>query len=421
MRILLLSNRFPPDVVGGAEVLVGNVARALAQRSHEVTVLTSRYHGSNGREPSVMRELREVVDVNSARSRLGRTRPGRLITFYRDAHAGSSARRLLKTVADVKPDIVYVWNISGVGLISVLRALRKLDVPIVFHLHSYWWQYVNFPETQYSTMHRIWLKRLIIGPVPPLRFTTLIAVSDTVKRAYVDSGCPESRIEVIDNAIDPRFFRPSGEPRQMNGRPVVMYAGRVCAEKGVMVALEAVNLLVHRDGRDVRLRIYGSGDPRYEEELVRYVRHHQLNDVVTFHGLVARDDLIRAYDQADMVLVPSLWAEPFGLVAIEAMARGLPVIASDVGGLRSVIRGDIDGLLVPAADSQALVSAITWLSDRPDEGRRLGDVARHMVRSRYRLDACIQRIERHLERALEREIQESRWATANAVSHAQPC
>jgi glycogen synthase len=410
MRILLLSNRFPPNVSGGAEVAAGDMALALRRRGHALTVLTSRGGGdNNGLEPWISRTLREVIDSQRDSDGSQRSGLGRLVAFYRQTHSRSSAHKVLEAIARVKPELLYIWDVSGIGLVSVLRAIRDLEVPIVFQLGSYWWQYVNSPETHFSTVRALRLKKLIIGPVPALTFTTLIATSDAVKRAYVEVGCPADRIEVIDNAVDARFLDAERWPRRDGDRPILMYAGRLCAEKGVMVALQALALLVSRDARDVRLDVYGSGDPRYQEQLRDYVRTRGLEGRVAFKGLVPRDELIRAYDCADVVLVPSLWEEPFGLVAVEAMARGVPVVASDVGALGAVICDGIDGHLVVPGDANALAVAVSRLLDDPAQRRRIGEAGRQAVVERFTLDACAQRVEQHLERALALDLRESRW------------
>lgn len=411
MKILMLSNRFPPDIAGGAEILAGDLAVALRQRGHEVRVLTSACDNRGTvREPWIERRLRPVVDGPRARDGSRRRGPGRIVAFYRETHSRSSARTVRRVIAQSAPDIVYVWNISGVGLVSILRALQQVRIPIVFHLHSYWWQYINSPETRFSTVRMAWLKKLIIGPVPPLKFSTLIATSEAVKHEYTRAGCPGDRIEVIDNAIDGRFLEGDFPARRVRQPSVLMYAGRLTAEKGVMVALEAVDLLVNRDRRQVRLEVFGSGDPHYQFELEAFVRSHGLSKVVIFNGLVDQDRLIRAYDGADLVVVPSLWAEPFGLVAVEAMARGVAVIASDVGGLSGVLRDHVDGRLVMPGDPEVLAAAIADSLDQPDERRRLGSAAQETVRERFTLDICSRRVERHLNGALGVDAQESRWS-----------
>lgn len=410
MKILLLTNRFPPDIAGGAEILAGDVARGLRRRGHEVRVLTERFNGHSDRqEPWIDRTLRQIIETPDDQAGSLRTNLGRVIAFYRQTHCRFNGAQLGNAVGEWTPDLVFVWAISGIGLVSILHGLRDVRVPIVFHLHNYWWQYINSPQTRFSRVRIAWIKKLIIGSVPPLRFTSSIAVSDAVKNAYVRAGCPHDRIEVIGIAVDARFHGSAPAFVERSPRPVLMYAGRLCAEKGVMVALEAVNFLVTRDRRELLLWVYGAGDARYEGELRAYIRSHALEGVVTLKRHVDQEHLIDAYDRADVVLIPSLWEEPSPLVALEAMARGAPVIASDVGGMRALL-DDTAGCLVTPGDPHALASTIANLLDSPAERRRIGEAGRHAVRERFTIEARGEQIERHLERALTLDLQESRWA-----------
>ena len=407
MRILLLSNRFPPDVEGGAELFAGDVVPALQRRGHDVQVLTARVASITAlRDAGVQRELRRVVDASEKPNGSRRSGAGRALAFYRQTHSRLSATVVRRTIQRLSPDVVYVWNLSGIGLVSVLRALLHQNTPTVFHLHSYWWQYINSPQTRFSRVRASWLKRLLIGPVPPLRFSSFIAASDALKHEYVRVGCPEDRIEVIGCGIDPRLLR--GEPPTSRSRrtPTVMYAGRLCAEKGVTVALEAIDVLVNGERRRVRFRVYGEGDPSYCDQMRDYVRERRLEDVVTFAGQVDRHELVGAYDSADVLVVPSLWEEPFGLVAVEAMARGVPVVASNVGGLRQVVRDGVDGYLVEPGAAGALAGAVERLLGSPSRREAMGRAGYHAVRERFDIEACVDRIEHHLKDATTLDLRE---------------
>jgi glycosyltransferase involved in cell wall biosynthesis len=410
MKVLVLTSRFPPNVRGGAEIFAGDVSQALRGRGHEVRVLTERFDcETNGTEPWIQRTLRGVVDSWAGHPGSRRGDPRRLVAFYRQIHSGFNARRIRAAVADFKPDVLFIWEISGIGPVSILRGLRRVQIPIVYHLHNYWWQYINSPQTNFSKARIAWLKRMLIGPVPPLRFTTSMAVSEVVKREYVRVGCPGDRIDIIGTAIAAHFFQPRSRSTETTGRPVLLYVGRLCAEKGVMVALEAVNILAKRDRRDVSFCVYGSGDPSYAAALRDYVHTHGLRELVSFNGLVDQDRLIQAYDGAAIALIPSLWQEPSPLVALEAMARGVPVIASDVGGMRELGDDVACGVLVPPGDAHVLADAIAHLLDSPAERHRMGETGRRVVRERFTVDVRTVEIERHLERALELDARESRW------------
>jgi glycosyltransferase involved in cell wall biosynthesis len=401
MKILMVSSRFPPNITGGAEIVAGDVAGALAERGHEVRVLTSRDpQDHNGHQPWVRRTLREVGTGNGGAAR-------QAVAFYRQVHSRDSARQLGDTVATVAPDVVYVWDLSGLGMVSVLRALNRVTVPVVFHLQNYWWHYLNSPETPFSTVRTRWLKRLLIGPVPTVRCTTLIAPSGAVKRAYVRAGCDAELIEVIDNAIDGRFFVAPKTPARPRGQLNLMFAGRLCPEKGVDVALRAIEVLRNETSCDLMFHVYGRGDAKHEAQI--RAQAATLDGRVTFHGHVDQDALLLAYDSADIVIIPSTWEEPFGLIAAEAMARSVAVIASATGGLGGVIRDGVDGVLVPAGDAHALADALARLARAPDERRKLGEAATLTARNRFTLEACADRVERHLYRAATLLPHEMRW------------
>ena len=295
------------------------------------------------------------------------------------------------------------------GSVSLLRALRRVHRPIVFHLESYWWQYINSPETRFSRVRASRVKKAVIGRVPPLRFSSCIAASAALKEEYVRAGCPGDRIEVIDNALDPALTSDVQRPPRDSEPPVLMYAGRLCVEKGVEVALDAVDRLVNQERRAIRVRIYGTGEAGYVARLHDSVRRRRLQEVVTFAGRVDREQVVSAYDSADVLLVPSIWEEPFGLVAVEGMARGLAVVASSVGGLSSVIRDGVDGYLVPPEDAAALASTAGSLLDDPSARQRIGQTARRAVTERFAIEGCVEKIESHLERARHLGVQGARY------------
>ncbi len=422
MRVLILSNLYPPYVWGGAEITAGDIANGLMERGHEVTVLTSWYGISRPeRDGLVWRTLHCSEPAHFDRHLPFVRQFQHLNHYYRQHHNPENAQELRRAVATIKPDVLYIWEINGIGILSLLKALPEFNIPIVFHLGSYWWQYIHSPETEYSHMRLRSLKKLLIGPVPPLTYTSLIAVSGAVKQEYVQAGCDAERIEIINSGIDPRFME-MARTEQFNGKQTMqplqavgsrgnpyatktgahlIYAGRLRVEKGVLIMLKALDVLVNeQDKKDLHLSIFGEGDEVYTGELQTFLRDHQLTPYVTFHGKVPQDELIMYYDLSDMLLVPSLWQEPFGLIVAEAMARGLPVVASDVGGPAEMITHGVDGLLFQAGDEHALASAISQLLDDADERKRLAQAGHKTVRSRFTIAENIRRAEQHLLRAV---------------------
>jgi glycosyltransferase involved in cell wall biosynthesis len=149
---------------------------------------------------------------------------------------------------------------------------------------------------------------------------------------------------------------PSPAPRRSpSSRPVLVYAGRLAPEKGVDQLVEAfARLPAQVDG--VRLEIVGDGPLR--QHLGNAVGAAGLAERVGFHGWASQDELERAYAEAWAVVVPSRWEEPLGLVAVEAIVRGTPVVATAAGGLLEVVDHERTGLLVPRGDTLALAHAL---------------------------------------------------------------
>ena len=413
MRILLLSNLFPPHVEGGAEILAGDVAAGLERLGHQVLVLTSSF-GLNRAEQNghTWRTLRLAPPAHFDRRRPLWRQLDQPYYYYRRYHCPANAHELRRVVAETQPDVLYIWEIAGLGVNSLLNALGGLEVPIIFHLGSYLLLYARSPDTEQSHLRIRWLKRRLIGTVPSLAWTSLIAVSAAVKQQYVQAGFDPERIEVIYNGIDPRFLslpqtKDMANEDDTNACAQLLFVGRLRDEKGILVILKALDLLMNEQSRKgpekpcLHLNVFGSGDKTYVGELEAFLHEKHLADLVTFHGKVSQDELIRYYDCSDVMLVPSLWQEPFGLVIAEAMARGLPVIASNIGGPAEILTHGVNGLLIEPGDAQVLASAITQLLENPRQRAQLAQAARVTVRERFTIEENARRVEQHLLRAVE--------------------
>jgi glycogen synthase len=415
VRILLLSNLYPPHVQGGAEILAADVAAGLEKLGHEVLVLTSSEDlHKEQQDGHIWRTLSSAPPAHFDRHRPLWQQFNLPLNYYRRYHCPTNAAELRRVIAVTQPDVLYIWEITGIGVISLLKALPDLKLPIVFHLGSYWLLYAQSPETEQSRLHLHRLKQWLIGSLPPLHWTSFIAVSATVKQQYVQRGFDSERIEVIYNGIDSRFLTlpPVDDSRDnIHGPLQLLFVGRLRVEKGVLVILKALERLVRESGLadmatlSLHLNIFGTGDQVYVDELQRFLQEKNLTHLVTFHGRVSQDELISYYDRSHIMLVPSLWQEPFGLVIAEAMARGLPVIASHVGGPAEILTHQVDGLLVEPGDEQILAAAIRQLIEDPGRRKQLGQAARTTVRERFTIEQNAKGVEQHLLRAIQKEAE----------------
>ncbi len=211
------------------------------------------------------------------------------------------------------------------------------------------------------------------------RIDAVVAVSSAVATEYGHAR----RVEVIHNGVDVAKFSPS--PLPASG-PIVCL-GKLTMQKGHRILLEAMARLA-KEFPELRAEIAGTG-LLFDDLQARVVRLKMIR-TAAFPGVIA--DVRPLLARASMVVMPSLW-EGFGLAALEAMACGRPVIASDVGGLREFITHERDGLLVPAGDVTALADAIARLLRHRALAERLAAAGRARVVEAFSLDSMARKLE----------------------------
>jgi glycosyltransferase involved in cell wall biosynthesis len=214
----------------------------------------------------------------------------------------------------------------------------------------------------------------------------VIAVSDCVKNALIESGVDPKRIAVIYNSILLDMFRPD-ELLRKNARKefglrddniVVGMAGKLYKTKGVFDLLHAIGHLKLKYPT-IRLIFVGDGTRRRELELE--AKRLSVEDKVVFTG--KRNDMRRMYAAMDIFTLPSTCDEAFGMVLIEAMAMGKPVVATTVGGIPEIIENEVNGLLIPPGGVTALANAISRYVDDRELARKLAAEGRKIVESKF--------------------------------------
>jgi glycogen(starch) synthase len=193
----------------------------------------------------------------------------------------------------------------------------------------------------------------------------------------------EQRVTVIPNGIDPADLQPVGDLDELRARfaapdeRLVLLVGRLVYEKGFQVALDAMPQVIRRAGR-VRFLVAGSGT--HEAELKKQARRLGLMRHGTFMGWIGDDVLHSLYRIADLCVVPSIY-EPFGLVALEAMASGCPCIVADTGGLREVVPNADVGLRFRSRNPRALATMVQRvLTDDALRDRLVAEASAHVLR-----------------------------------------
>jgi glycogen synthase len=337
VRVLTVGNLYPPQHLGGYELMWQAAVAGLRARGHDVTVLTTdtRLNDARDTEPDVERTLRWYWHEHRF------PYMGPLAVRALERH---NRQTLLRAAQDA--DMVSWWSMGGMSL----RLIGALDgVPALSVVHDDWLVYG--PRVDRALQRR--RKRL----PPPERLGHGLFVSQhTLDRARAAGWAPPTA-EVVHSGYDERCFEPE-EPRPWRWR--LLLPGRIDARKGHRAAAAALDLLPE----EATLTIAGAGDDALAAELVRHPR-------TRLTGALGPDALAAAYADADAVLFPSEWEEPWGLVPLEAMAVGRPVVATGTGGSGEYLRAGRNCLLHAVADPAALAECVKRLAGDPALRARL--------------------------------------------------
>jgi glycosyltransferase involved in cell wall biosynthesis len=360
MNILILSGLSPPHYHGGYEINCEAKARGLEQRGHRITVLTSTYGvDEQVREGNVFRYLHPLPADGFSGGLAKRA------AQLKNAILGRMNYRIAKNIAEtVKPDLAYIWQLSNV---SIFPALAVCDggIPAVYELGDYWLlqHKIDF-VLEKNPLKRLYRKALFGGDgFERLDFSNMIMISNALKRSYLEGKFSDGNITVIPSGIpDELVVEETVRAAKGGGEFKLLIASRIVEDKGVHVAVKAVRFLLDSlPGTHIVLNITGNGREDYLKELDRLIHSLQLQDCVHMRGQIPHRELMDEYAGHDVFLFPSIWEEPLGMTILEAMAKGVPVVASRVGGVSDMIEHESNGLLVAPDDPVELAGAVKRL------------------------------------------------------------
>ena len=267
------------------------------------------------------------------------------------------------------------------------------DVDIV-HTHSgkaqntAWWRTLGKPVVRVVTRHVAFAPKGAL--LHRLKYTYtcdgVIAVSESVRERLIQSGVPEQHIAVIPTGV----ALPSEYRRTPGERFTVGHLGAFTEEKGQSVAVDAA-LLAEKHIPGLRMILGGEGPLREAVQILA-----SQSSAIETPGFL--DDKAAFFAGLDVFLMPSK-SEAWGLAALEAMAHGVPVIASDIGGLREIVKHEETGWLVPANDARALAGALIYAFQRREALDEMGQRARDRA-AQFTIEATAQKTEQFYRRLL---------------------
>jgi glycosyltransferase involved in cell wall biosynthesis len=372
MKLLLVSNTYPPRDISGVGALVFELRREAERLGHDVRVLTRG--DARIDDPA-------VIGV-----------PGRKLFF--PYHVSRTFGRVFSSEP---PDIIHVHESDGALLVLAVRAARKLG-RLVGRARIVATLQVSYREERWAvrpirdrgrTVSRptfaelvfAWLRAPILAGLGQLTARLADAVvapsRATALELARDYRC--SVRAVIPNGVLAAAAPPGDSVRSIATESTVLYAGRLRTRKAVAVLLEAMAALAPRRP-DLRLVVAGDGEQALA--LRRRAERSDLRGRVEFAGALPREAIAEWYRRAAVLCLPSIY-EGFPVTIVEAMAAGLPVVATRVAGVPEAVDHGATGLLAPPEDAAALAAAIERVLEDIDLRRRMGQAAREEFERRF--------------------------------------
>ncbi|MFO8074926.1 MAG: glycosyltransferase family 4 protein [Egibacteraceae bacterium] len=325
---------------GGVRSHVASLCGELARR-HDVAILAPASAPLAGEDPldAAVHVVGRAVAVPFNRS------------VARIAASPLAGRRTLATLRDLDPDVVHVHE-PGVPAVA-LAAAQRGPQPVVGTFHAW------------SDRDRLYRSTGPYGRHVARALAARLAVSEVARHYHAAAlGLPPSAFEVVPNGVEVGSFA-TAEPLAEYvdpERPTLLFVGRLEPRKGLDVLIRAFLELRSRRP-ELRLVVLGDGPERARCERLLPVA---VRPDVLFLGAVDEADKARFHASADLFVAPNLGGESFGIVLLEAMAAGLPVVASAIPGFESVMADGREGRLVAPGDGFALAEAVTTLLDDPE-------------------------------------------------------
>lgn len=347
---------YPPHHLGGYELVWQSAVRHLRGLGHEVRVLTTDtrldHATGDGREQDVYRDLRWWWRDHE----LPRFPLRERLAVERHNHAV-----LERHLAQLQPDVVTWWAMGGMSL-SLVESVRRAGLPAVGFVHDDWMVYG--PHVDQWT--RMFARRGALGRVAERTFgiparadldgaARWLFVSETTRDSALAAGRDPSNTGIAHSGIDPAYLDPRPE-QPWSWR--MLYVGRIDERKGIATAIEALAQLPPQ----ATLTIVGDGNHAQERDFEQLAERLGVTDRIRREPQRSRAELISVYENCDVVVFPVVWSEPWGLVPLEAMALGRPVVATGRGGSGEYLRDGENCLIHEAGDAGALAAAVTRLS-----------------------------------------------------------
>lgn len=384
MKILILQDDFPPVAQGGAGIVAFRLAQAMQAQGHEVLVVTTTQEkGDQGRTHYQGLTLHRIY-ANFHIRWMG----------YLGLYNPQTVGKVRKIFADFKPDVVHAHNVHRFLSYHCLKLAKKSGAKVILTAHdamlvsqgkvtrqriSFWQQMATY-RWRFNPLRTLAIQYY-------LKFVDqIVAVSEALKEVLAYNGI--RGVRVIHNGIDSAQWSIGEEAiarfrerQDLMGKKVILFGGRLSQAKGGNQAILALKEIVVTHHNTVLL-VMGEKN-YYAKGMLTKADMMGITDCIRFTGWISGDELKAAYGVADVVLVPSLYIDPFPTVNLEAMAAGKPVVGTCLGGTPEAVQSGITGFIVDPHDTHVLAGRIGELLSDSERARAMGARGRQRVESEF--------------------------------------
>lgn len=393
MKILVISNIYPPYFVGGYELACRKMVLALEELGHDVRVLTSTY--GVGKE-TVDGRVHRLLQINFDRL------PSLIKVLLKEI---TNQQHFRKLCMEFEPDVVFCWNMSNISL-SLVCIANDLNIPVSYYVFDNW---LATCEMDQWFQHSISLAPLckfllhysqhslrIMDATEPNGLNLAIFASNYLKNVACLTGKDTTESEVLHWGVSPETSVASPEAKLQNS---ILYVGQIVPLKGVHTLVEAIGLLYRDFGlASVNLTIVGDDkfNPVYVSHLRGLISSYGITNCVRFVGKISSDKIGEFLETHRIFVFSSVWDEPFGISQLEAMASGLVVVGTATGGSAEILKHDVNGVVFERENPQDCARQIHRLIEDSDLYMRLRVAGMASVQNDFNFETAVCKMERIL-------------------------
>ncbi|MDF0593750.1 glycosyltransferase family 4 protein [Methanotrichaceae archaeon M04Ac] len=403
-RIIICCNAYPPNFIGGAEIIAHEHAKIFKRLGHEIVVFAGDVH-IGGERYSIYRDVYEGINVY----RVSLTHQDYNPEFVNFANRDIEDK-FIRILDEFLPDVAHFHNLFGLPL-TFIQIAKSRGIKTILTVHDYWvfclkgttlnrvdevcddWTQCSgcmpFIKDDYCRVFPLKMRRDFFD----LQFhevDAFISPSKYLADACIRAGMPKEKFNVISNGIDiKRFSNISKKP--MEDRVRFTFIGYFGKHKGIQTLIKAVSLLENKD--KICINLVGSGE--LLNISTQQVSDMRLNGSIKFWGRIP--NIEDAYRETDVFVLPSIWPENQPVTIMEAMASRTPVIASDIGGSRELVDDGKTGYLFQAGDPVDLADKMNRFINNPLNIHKFGENGYNKIKDDT-LDASVDKILRIYDR-----------------------